>query len=110
MFTPLTTIDTIHEQIKMHAMTFIYITQPDCSVCHGLQPQLEQLLRLFPKIHTFQIDATEIPSIASDFQVFTAPTLLFFVDGKEYIREARFVQTDKLHDKIERIYQEMVEH
>lgn len=110
MFHTLTSIEAIHEKINAYPVTFFYITQPDCSVCHGLQPQLEQLFKKFPDIHTYHVDASQVPRVAGDFLVFTAPTLLLFVDGKEYIREARIVQTARFREKIAHIHKERLEH
>ena len=77
---------------------------PNCSVCHGLLPQIENILSNYPKIIARQVNASNVTEIAGRFNIFTAPVLLLFVDGKEYIREARFVQTELLNDKIARIY------
>lgn len=104
MFKILTTIEDMHEKIHQHTYTFFYITQPNCSVCHGLQPQIEQILADFPNIFTYQVDASKTPRVAGDFQVFTAPTLLLFMEGKEYLREVRFVQTSRFREKILRVY------
>lgn len=45
----------------------------------------------------------DVPEVAGQFTVFTVPALLLFVEGKETIREARFVVMDDLHDKFTRV-------
>ncbi len=109
MFTTLSSLEETKEKISASRMTLLYITQPNCSVCQGLLPQIAQLLGDFPAINAYQIDASEVPAIAGEYNIFTAPVILFFVDGKEYIREARFVETRKLHDRLHRIYKEIAE-
>lgn len=104
MFQKLESIEQMNEKINTNVFNFFYITQPNCSVCHGLFPQIESILKAYPEIHCYEIDASETPDITGNYQVFTAPTLLLFVDGKEYIREARFVQTKMFQEKIDQIY------
>ncbi len=104
MFKELTSLQDIENLISNNELAFLYITMPNCSVCHGLQPQIERILANFPKIAAYKVDASKVTEIAGRFNVFTAPVLLLFVNGKEYIREARFVQTELLQNKITRIY------
>jgi len=107
-FTSLTSIEDTDHFIKNNDLAFIYITMPNCSVCHGLQPQIEEMFEKYPEIQTRTIDASEVTEIAGKFNVFTAPVLLLFVEGKEYVREARIVHTDAFEEKISRIYENMV--
>lgn len=107
-FTSLTSIEETDHFIKNNNLAFIYITMPNCSVCHGLQPQMEEIFVKYPEIQTRTIDASEVTEIAGKFNVFTAPVLLLFVEGKEYIREARIVHTEAFEEKVSRIYENMV--
>src|SRR5699024_11721775 len=65
--------------------------KPHCSVCHGLLPQIKQLMGDFPEIQLGHVDASEVEKVAGRFHIFTVPVLLLFVEGKESIREARIV-------------------
>lgn len=108
-FSSLTSIEETENFIAQHDLAFLYITMPNCSVCQGLQPQMEELFANYPQIKTRTIDASEVTEIAGKFNVFTAPVLLLFVEGKEYIREARIVHTDAFEKKVARVYQNMVD-
>ncbi|WP_156324363.1 thioredoxin [Bacillus sp. FJAT-27251] len=46
----------------------------------------------FPKIQTGLVNAGKVPEIAGYLMAFTVPVLVLYVNGKEYLREARFVQ------------------
>ena len=61
------------------------------------------MLTEFPAIKPIQVSADDIPEVASQFTVFTVPALLLFVEGKEVIREARFVVMEELHRKFQRV-------
>lgn len=108
-FQEITSLNEVERLIDESPLAFLYITLPNCSVCHGLQPQIEAMLSGYPKINARHVDASKVPEIAGRLNIFTAPVLLLFVDGKEYIREARFVQTALLDEKIARIYGNMAD-
>lgn len=107
-FTKISSINMADQFIKEHQLAFLYISRPDCSVCHGLLPQVRELMEKYPKIHLGHINAGEVEEVASKFSVFTVPVLLLFVDGKEYLREARIVHMQLLEDKMDRIYENVL--
>lgn len=99
----------IDQFLENNELTFIYISREDCSVCHGLLPQVEQVFRKYPEVKCGIIDADEVPGIAGKFSIFTVPVLLLFVEGKEYLREARIVHMQPFEEKVKRIYENVVE-
>src|SRR5690625_2915543 len=107
-FQELNKMEEIDHFIEHNRLAFLYITQPNCSVCHGLEPQRVNILDKYPNIQSRKVNASKIPEVAGRFSVFTAPVLLLFVDGKEYIREARIVQTELFEIMLARVYENMV--
>lgn len=103
-FKLLTSIELANDFIKHYQLSFIYITSTDCGVCHALKPQIQKLMMSYPAIQLATINAQEVQEVAGRFSVFTVPVLLLFVDGREYVREARIVHMDLLDEKISRIY------
>lgn len=103
-FQQLNSLNAINEFIQKHQLSFIYISRPGCSVCHGLLPQVQTLMKKYPGIQLGHVDAEEVEAVAGRFSVFTVPVLLLFVDGKEYVREARIVHMDQFDRKINKIY------
>lgn len=97
------TIDEVVLFIEQHPLAFVYVSRENCSVCHAVQPQVQEILKEFPRIEPIQVSADQVPEVASQFTVFTVPALLLFVEGKEVLREARFVVMDDLHDQFQRI-------
>ncbi|MCM3040028.1 thioredoxin family protein [Paenibacillus motobuensis] len=91
--------------IKEHELSFLYVSRPDCSVCHAILPKLQTLLEHFPQMELGQVNALEVAEISGHLSIFTAPTLLLFVEGKEYLREDRFVRFADLEEKLKRIYE-----
>ena len=58
----------------------------------------------FPKISLFETNIADIPEVGGRFNIFSAPSILVFFDGKEFVREGRNVSLAKLKDKIQKIY------
>lgn len=109
MFTPLKSIEDTEKFIQDHQLSFIYVSREDCSVCHGLLPQVEQVFKKYPEVRTGLVDADEVPEFSGQYTVFAVPALLLFVDGKEYVREARIVPMQQFEEKIKRIYDNVVD-
>ncbi|WP_174616104.1 thioredoxin family protein [Virgibacillus ihumii] len=106
-FKELKAIEAVKDFINNQSLSFLYITTPNCSVCHGLKPQVQELMEKYPEIALGSVNAQEVAEIAGKYSVFTAPVLLLFVDGKEYIREALIVHMDLLKEKMDKVYQHM---
>lgn len=105
LFKPLTSLDMVQTFIYEHPMTLIYISRDDCSVCHSLLPQIERLMKDYPKIHTGKVQLEQVQDIVGHLLIFTVPSVILFVDGNEVIREARFVHLKSLKASIDRIVQ-----
>jgi len=100
----LTSLDRVEEFLENHELSSLYVSRPECSVCHAILPKLRELLDQFPLIHLGHIDANKVEEVAEKFLIFTVPIMLLIINQKEYIREDRFVRFDRLKDKLEQIY------
>jgi len=102
-FPQATSMDQVLRLIDENELAFVYISRKNCGVCHAVQPQVQEMLKEFPTIKPIQVSADDVPEVASQFTVFTVPALLLFAEGKEVIREARFVVMDELHRKFQQV-------
>lgn len=106
----LKSVAAVKEVIQSESLTFLYIGQENCSVCHGLKPQISKIMSAYPEVRLVELDALEVPDVAEAFQVLTVPVLLLFVEGKEYLRKARIVNTMNFKQDVHKIitgYQQM---
>lgn len=90
--------------IEYNRLSMLYISQDDCSVCHAVYPKLKELLSHYPKIKLAHINANQVEAVAGKFLIFTAPVIILFYDQKEYLREGRFVQFEKLRVQLDQLY------
>ncbi|MYL64662.1 thioredoxin [Bacillus hwajinpoensis] len=97
------TLEEAKDGIEHNRLYFLYLYGTNCSVCHALLPQVEDVLKDFPQITQEKLNVHEIPEAAGAFSVFTIPVLLLYVNGKESIREARFVNIESFRSSLKRI-------
>lgn len=98
-------ITELQQKIDSEAAIMVYFQNDLCSPCVSLRPKVEALLASdFPKMDLVFIDSFENPTLTAHFGVFAHPTLLVFLEGKEYIRSSKYVSTAELKSKIERPY------
>ncbi|WP_169871352.1 thioredoxin family protein [Shouchella patagoniensis] len=95
-------LDELETFLASHTTKAIYIYQENCSVCHGLWPQVQPLFEQ-TSIPLAKVDATEVKEIAGKFLVFTVPTIIVLKGKREEIRESRFIQVAKLEDDLRRL-------
>lgn len=97
-------IEAIEAFIQGDRFTFVYFSTEACNVCKALFPKIEQMLDAYPEIKAARVYLDEITEAAGAFSIFTMPCILAYMDGKEIIREARYISMDQLEDKIARYY------
>lgn len=107
-FEELKNMEMVESFIKENQLAFLYISRPDCSVCHSLLPQVQELMKKYPEIKLGHINVEDVEGVAGRFSIFTVPVLLLFVEQKEYIREARIVHMDLFDEKINKIYENVI--
>ncbi len=101
-------IETIEEKLHSELAVALYFSAPTCNVCHALKPKLlEAFEKNFSLLEVISVDISETPEIASHFGVFSIPTLLIHLDGKEFLRKSRHMSVDQVVDEIKRPYDMM---
>ncbi|WP_117169988.1 thioredoxin family protein [Paraliobacillus sediminis] len=108
IFQMIKTTDKLDQFITQNEIAFLYISRPNCSVCHSLLPQVERIMRGYPEITLGHIEVDQLPEVAGRFSIFTVPVLLLFVEGKEYLREARIVHLEVFEERLNKIYQGVI--
>ncbi|MCH9740497.1 MAG: thioredoxin family protein, partial [Epsilonproteobacteria bacterium] len=83
----------------------LYFSGENCNVCHALRPKFKELFdESFPEVKQLYLDAHENAQIAAHFQLFSVPTMLVFLDGREFVREGRTVSMHQLRQQLQRPY------
>ncbi len=99
----LTNINAIEQTIAEHRLCLFYIKAPDCGVCNVMLDKVGLMADNHPQLESFYTDITEEPLIAGKFLVYSGPTVLLILNGKEVFRSAGFIDIEKLNHKIIKI-------
>ena len=103
-------LETLQQRIQNEIGVMLYFSGEHCNVCHALRPKIKALFdEKFPKIAQVWLDAHEHPQIAAHYRVFSVPTLIVFLDGREFVREGRAMSLVALEEKLSRPYRMLTE-
>jgi thiol-disulfide isomerase/thioredoxin len=95
-------IKDIEQTIADNRLCLFYIKALDCGVCNVMLDKVVRLADLFPSLTSFYTDITEEPLIAGKFLVYSGPTVLLLMDGKEVYRGSQFIDLEELEYNISR--------
>ncbi len=96
----LTSITEIEQKLQDNSLCLFYIKAPDCGVCNVMLDKVERLADSMPSLCSFYTDITEEPLIAGRFLVYSGPTVLLLMEGKEVYRGVQFINLEELKQTI----------
>jgi thiol-disulfide isomerase/thioredoxin len=98
-------ITQLKEAIARNQALMIYFYNDTCAPCVALRPKVSEMAESeFPLIKLYFCNALTHPEIASEYGIYASPTLLIFFEGKEYIRESKYISIQALKESISRYY------
>lgn len=83
----------------------VLFTSPDCSVCRVIRPLLAELVsERFPRLQFATVDAGDHPELAAQEGIFSFPTVIAYLDGRETLRRSRSFGIGEIADALDRPY------
>lgn len=93
------------DAIRSHRAVLFYFSTISCQVGEALEPKVRKMIQeYFPNIVFAFVDMNAQPELLGKHQVFVEPTILLFIDEKEYLRSSRNIHVQDLQARIGRIY------
>lgn len=103
------TIEDIQKTLEENQAVMLYFSAPTCNVCYALKPKLLDAIESnFKEFKVVSIDTSFEQEIAAEFSVFAIPTVLIFLDGREFLRKSRHMSVDEVVREIKRPYEIMI--
>lgn len=103
--TTLTSIEEYKNLISSNEAVLLYFSTPQCNVCKILKPKLIELIKSeFPKMIVGYINSEALPNLAAQQRIFTVPTIVVMLEGKEFFRKSRNISLSEFQKEIERPY------
>jgi len=101
----LNSLNEVNEIINSSSAVLLYFSGKNCSVCNALKPKIEyEVTNYLPKIDIYEVKADIYKQIASNFSVFSIPTILVFFDSKEFKRVGRNISISNFIEELRRPY------
>jgi thioredoxin 1 len=105
MFTEIQSLEEFNKLKQEESALLGYFSTEACIVCKVLKPKVAELIgEEFPQVKLAYVKSDVFPDVAGQHQVFAAPTILVFFDGRETIRKSRNIGIDELRREISRPY------
>ncbi|MFK4426533.1 thioredoxin family protein [Bacillus sp. RC51] len=95
------TIEELATYIEGQQLVLLCIKTENCSVCDVMLKKVNCVLENYDYVEKVEILQQDMQEIAGRYAVFTGPTILLFHNGKEILRESRFISLEN----IERVLQ-----
>ncbi len=101
--------EDLDKVVSEPVMSLIYFSSESCGVCKSLRPKIESLLDAYPNIKGSYVDVEKNTKLGISHSIFTIPSILVFIEGKETLRESRHLSVVELESKIDRYYKMLFE-
>lgn len=100
----ITSFDEWQHVLNETPQFLLFVKTNNCSVCEGLYPQVAVLESGYP-FDFYRVNAAEVPELAGQLSLFTAPVVLLFNEQKEWTRFARIVPMNDLKKRLDELVQ-----
>ncbi len=95
-------INYIENTMKDNSMILIYFHQNEkCNVCTILKEKINAIGKKY-NIKVFNVNIDNFKDASGRYNIFTVPTTLFYIEGKEILREGRYTSLIEFEEKIKR--------
>ncbi len=96
-------MNDVLKTIETKSAVMLYLENNECNVCKILRQKIDLLFSTnFPKMHRIYTTLNE--EIIQDLNILSAPTIIIFFDGKEFLRFGKNDALDLIEQKLTRIY------
>ncbi len=100
-------LNELQEAKQTNPLLLLYIGAESCGVCKVILPRVQKLAERYRNLTAVGLQADESPEVTGELGVFTIPCLLIFIEGKETVRQARYINLEELEQQLDRYHQIM---
>lgn len=89
------------EKVLYKDLVMIIAKTHTCSTCAMINDHLQNTVKRLDEIEHYQVFIDDVDSFRGKHVVFSVPTVLIFSEGKELLRESRFIDIHKINRLID---------
>lgn len=82
-----------------------YLSTNTCCACGVLKPKIEELISNYENAKIIEIEADKSVEIVSQLSIFMFPAIILYIDGKEVLREAKYISVVELKKVLDRYFE-----
>ncbi|WP_010293332.1 thioredoxin family protein [Clostridium senegalense] len=94
----------IERCVRENNFVILYFSNESCEVCNVLKGKVDKIVDYYEELKSFKIEINDCKEVVSKYNIFDIPTVVFYIDGKEILRERRYINLSELDKKINRYY------
>lgn len=98
----LESIEQLHRFIGQEGIVILEVASITCAPCVSIRRKIEEWQKEYPSIPAAYIEMESVPEAGGELQIFTAPAVLVYIDGKLSIKQAGYFSLDEVFHQIER--------
>ncbi|NOR45307.1 MAG: thioredoxin [Candidatus Delongbacteria bacterium] len=95
-------LNEFENNIAEKIVTITYFSHDECNVCKVLKPKVIDLVTQYNDFGFIYVNTKESPEVCGQYTVFTVPTVIVFVEGKESKRFSRNFAMTELEELLDR--------
>lgn len=89
------------EQVLQQDFVMILAKTHTCTACKSILNMLQHNVKNLDQIKTYNVYIDDMEQFRGDHLIFSVPTVLIFSEGKELLRESRYINYAKIERLIE---------
>jgi len=95
----LKTLDNIDaiKSLMNEDLSIIIAKSHSCSTCKMINTHLENTINDYETLNIAQVFVDDVEAFRGEYVVFSVPTVLIYSNGKEMLRESRFIDVTKIN-------------
>ena len=94
--------ENLTELIAASPTLILQFGSEDCNPCHAIRHRLEKWLEKWPEVVARYVDITTHLGECAQMGIFSAPTVMMFMDGQMIARESGYFSLDEMLRRMER--------
>lgn len=87
--------DDVKDVIKKD-FVMIIAKSHTCTACHSILDMLKRSVSNIDDIEIYNVFVDDLDKFRGEHLIFSVPTVLIFSNGKELLRESRYINYDKI--------------
>lgn len=96
--------EEIEEFIEENIISIVYFSGATCGACDAIRDKVLYVIKDYKEIKFMEVNAVENKEVAAEYNIFSLPILLLFINGKETLRVGRYFDILDFRNSIDRYY------